>query len=67
MPAGGAGEATTGSCVALFPVSAVPDSRWVPLPRKKTKRAKLCVAWKIKQATKHGAKRIDPEARRFAR
>ncbi len=38
----------------------------IPVPRQMTKRAKDYVARKIKQATARGAKRIDPEARRFA-
>jgi hypothetical protein len=39
----------------------------IAVPRKETKRAKHYVARKIKQALTSGAKRIDPEARRFAR
>jgi hypothetical protein len=39
----------------------------IAVPRKESKQAKRYVARKIKQATGSGAKRIDPEARRFAR
>ncbi len=39
----------------------------IAVPRQMTKRAKNYVARKIKQAMARGAKRIDPEARRFAR
>jgi hypothetical protein len=39
----------------------------VAVPRKETKQAKDYVARKIQQAMRSGAKRIDPEARRFAR
>jgi hypothetical protein len=39
----------------------------IPVPRAMTKRAKRYVARKINQAIKRGVKRIDPEARRFAK
>src|SRR4029077_2382287 len=38
----------------------------IPVPRSMTKRPKPCVARKIVQAEKRGAKRIDPAARRYA-
>lgn len=38
----------------------------IAVPRTMTKRAKKYVAWKIQQAQKRGAKRIDPKAKRFA-
>lgn len=38
----------------------------IPVPRTMTKRAKAYVARKITQATRRGAKHIDPNARRFA-
>ncbi|WP_449411128.1 hypothetical protein [Methylobacterium komagatae] len=38
----------------------------VPVPKAMTERAKQYVAWKIQQARKRGAKRIDPAALRFA-
>jgi hypothetical protein len=39
----------------------------VAVPRKRVKLGKRYVARKIRQALRRGAKRIDPEARRFAR
>jgi hypothetical protein len=39
----------------------------IAVPRDMTKRAKNYVARKIRQTTARGAKRIDPEARKFAR
>jgi hypothetical protein len=39
----------------------------VPVPRATTKLGKEYVARKIKQAEARGARRIDPEARRFAK
>ena len=39
----------------------------VAVPRSMTRRAKRYVAYKIRQAERRGAKRIDPDARAFAR
>lgn len=39
----------------------------IPVPRKMTQRAKRYVAHKIDQAERRGAKRINPEARRYAK
>lgn len=39
----------------------------VPVPRAMTKRAKEYVGRKINQATRRGAKKIDPAARAFAK
>ena len=39
----------------------------IAVPRKETKEAKRYVARQIRRAIARGAKRIDPEARRFAR
>ena len=38
----------------------------IAVPRKALQRAKQYVAWKIRQAERRGAKRIDPETRRWA-
>jgi hypothetical protein len=38
----------------------------IPVPRSMTTRAKEYVAWKIQQATRRGAKHIDPAAKRYA-
>jgi hypothetical protein len=38
----------------------------IAVPRTMTRRAKLYLARKIGQAIERGAKRINPEARRFA-
>jgi hypothetical protein len=39
----------------------------IPVPRKEVLRAKGYVAWKIQQAVRRGAKRIDRDAARWAR
>lgn len=39
----------------------------IRVPRTMTRRAKEYVGWKIAQARKRGAKRIDPAARQFAK
>lgn len=39
----------------------------VPVPRTTTAQARSYVAYKIRQAEAHGARRIDPRARKFAK